>query len=58
MKLPKRNDCKYHNICDINDAMCPMECGMFEEIKGCEKCDKGINHTMGGDYECVYCIPQ
>ena len=31
MNLPTRADCKKHRTCTIDeDALCPLECGMFE----------------------------
>ena len=32
MKIPKREDCIHHPVCNYGDFMCPCDCGYFEEM--------------------------
>jgi len=46
MKLPERSDCIHACVCKYDDAMCPGDCGNFEDIM-----DYEAEHTLRLQWE-------
>lgn len=43
-ELPKRESCIHHAVCKFDDAVCPMECGHFEDTRPTPEAINNVKH--------------